>query len=85
MNSSEFHVLTVEHGWVVGNGEGVDMGDYMCEQLGLLQLVRVEEGAHIGGGGKIDMVYKRSILYWRAVEAGVGGVVAGLLQNVVLE
>ena len=36
MNSSEFHVLTVEHGWVVGNGEGVDMGDYMCEQFGLL-------------------------------------------------
>ena len=52
---------------------------------GYCKFVRVEENAHIGGGGKNDMVYKRSILYRRAVEAGVGGVVAGLLQNVVLE
>ena len=52
---------------------------------GYCKFVRIEEGAHIGGGGEIDMVYKRSILYRRAVEAGVGGVVAGLLQTVVLE
>ena len=52
---------------------------------GYSKYVRVEEGEHIGGGGRNDMVYKRSILYSRPVEAGVGGVVAGLLQNVVLE
>ena len=52
---------------------------------GYWKLVRVEEGAHIGGRGKNYMVYKRSVLYCRAVEAGVGGVVAGLLQNVILE
>ena len=38
MNSTEFHVLTVEHGRVVGNREGEDNDGFMCEQLRLLLL-----------------------------------------------
>ena len=36
INSSEFHVLTVEHGGVVGDGEGGDGEEFMCEQLRLV-------------------------------------------------
>ena len=57
INSSEFHVLTVEHGWVVGNREGGDKDEFMCEQLRLLYLPRGrEKGAYLGGGGKDDPV-----------------------------
>ena len=34
---------------------------------GECKVVRIEEGTYMGGGGKNDMVYKRTILYCRAV------------------
>ena len=48
----EFHVLTVEHGWVVGNGEGVDTGDYMCEQSGLVLFFLVRRRCRFWGRGE---------------------------------
>ena len=60
MNSSEFHVLTVEHGWVVGYREGEDSDGYLCEQLGLL-FVLTEEGAYFGEGGRKTISYKNIV------------------------
>ena len=55
MNSSEFHVLTVEHGWVVGYREGGDNDGFMCEQSGLLLFFSGKKEVQIfGGGGKND-------------------------------
>ena len=60
MNSSEFHVLTVEHGRVVGYREGGDSDGFMCEQLGLL-FVLTEGGAYFGEGGRKTISYKNIV------------------------
>ena len=62
INSREFHVLTVERGWVVGNGEGGDKVEFMCEQLRLLFFFKgVEKKVHISGEGGKAIPYKNMV------------------------
>lgn len=56
MNSSEFHVLTVEHGRVVGYREGGDSDGFICEQLGLLFFPDKKEVHILGKGGENDLL-----------------------------